>query len=69
MADVQGAYEDRFKGVRDVLAGNLDAGKDKNSFILIVGEGQAGGDGLSRVFGGKLKHGGTPVFTQWVLYG
>jgi hypothetical protein len=26
--------------------------KDKYSFILIVGEGQAGGDGLSRVLGG-----------------
>jgi hypothetical protein len=31
--------------------------KGKDSFILIVGEGQEGGDGLSRVLGGisKLK--------------
>ena len=58
---VPGVEKNYLAGLKLALIGavltNLDAGKDKNSFILIVGEGQAGGDGLSRVLGGisKLK--------------
>jgi CubicO group peptidase (beta-lactamase class C family) len=36
MADVHGEYEDRFKGVADVLAGNLDAGKDVGASVAVV---------------------------------
>src|SRR5262249_50976026 len=36
MADVQGEYDDRFTGVRDVLAANLDAGKDVGASVAVV---------------------------------
>jgi CubicO group peptidase (beta-lactamase class C family) len=36
MADVQGEYDDRFTAVRDVLAANLDAGKDIGASVAVV---------------------------------
>jgi CubicO group peptidase (beta-lactamase class C family) len=36
MAEVQGEYSDRFVGVRDTLAANLDAGKDVGASVAVV---------------------------------
>src|SRR4029450_3406948 len=36
MADVQGKCDERFAGVRDVLATNLDAGKDVGASVAVM---------------------------------
>lgn len=40
MAEIQGTLDDRFAGVRDVLAGNLDSGEDVGASVAVVVEGE-----------------------------
>jgi hypothetical protein len=40
MAEIRGHCSDRFAGVRDVMAANLDKGADVGSSVAIVHEGE-----------------------------
>jgi CubicO group peptidase (beta-lactamase class C family) len=56
MAEIQGRCDERFAGVRDVLAANLDAGKDVGASVAIVHDGEMVVD----LWGGTIDDAGTP---------
>ena len=56
MADVQGWTDDRFSAVRDVLAANLDSGKDVGASVAVSVEGELVAD----IWGGVIDDAGTP---------
>jgi CubicO group peptidase (beta-lactamase class C family) len=56
MAEIHGRCEERFAGVRDVLAANLDAGKDVGASVAVVHDGEMVVD----LWGGTIDDDGTP---------
>ena len=56
MADIQGACDERFGKVRDVLAANLDSGEDVGASVAIVKDGEMVVD----IWGGRVDDAGTP---------
>ena len=56
MAEIHGRCDERFAGVRDVLAANLDAGKDVGASVAIVHDGEMVVD----MWGGTIDDDGTP---------
>lgn len=56
MTGVQGTFDERFIGVRDLLAANLDSGKDVGASVSIVHDGQTVAD----IWGGTIDDAGTP---------
>ena len=56
MAEIQGRCDARFEGVRDVLAANLDAGKDVGASVAVVHDGELVVD----LWGGTIDDAGTP---------
>jgi CubicO group peptidase (beta-lactamase class C family) len=56
MAEIQGRCDARFEGVRDVLAANLDAGRDVGASVAVVHD----GDLVVDLWGGTIDDHGTP---------
>src|SRR5687768_3671210 len=56
MTDVQGTFDERFVGVRDLLAENLASGKDVGASVAVVLDGQPVVD----LWGGTIDEAGTP---------
>jgi CubicO group peptidase (beta-lactamase class C family) len=56
MAEVQGTYDDRFKGVADQVAINMEAGKDVGCCVSVVHDGRTVVD----VWSGAIDDQGTP---------
>ena len=56
MAEIHGRCDERFSGVRDVLAANLDAGKDVGASVAVVHDGEMVVD----MWGGTIDDAGTP---------
>jgi CubicO group peptidase (beta-lactamase class C family) len=56
MTDVQGTFDERFAGVRDVLAANLASGNDVGASVAIVLDGEPVVD----LWGGTIDDAGTP---------
>jgi CubicO group peptidase (beta-lactamase class C family) len=56
MTEVQGTFDERFAGVRDVLAANLESGKDVGASVAVVLDGQPVVD----IWGGTIDDAGTP---------
>ncbi len=56
MAEIHGRCDERFAGVRDVLAANLDAGKDVGASVAVVHDGEMVVD----MWGGTIDDDGTP---------
>ena len=40
MAEIQGTFDERFAGVRDVLSANLDRGADVGASVCVVHDGR-----------------------------
>jgi CubicO group peptidase (beta-lactamase class C family) len=56
MAEINGRCDERFAGVRDVMAANLDKGADVGSSVAIIHEGEMVVD----LWGGTIDDAGTP---------
>ena len=56
MAEIQGTFDERFAPVADVLASNLDAGKDVGASVCVIHDGQTVVD----IWGGTIDDDGTP---------
>ena len=56
MAEIHGECDDAFTGVRDVLASNLDDGKDVGASVCVVHDGRTVVD----LWGGTIDDDGTP---------
>lgn len=56
MAEINGTVDDRFTGVRDALAANLNAGKDVGASVCVVHDGRTVVD----LWGGTIDDAGTP---------
>jgi CubicO group peptidase (beta-lactamase class C family) len=56
MTDVQGTFDERFAGVRDVLAANLESGNDVGASVAVVLDGEPVVD----IWGGMIDDTGTP---------
>ena len=56
MAEIQGTFDERFAGVRDVLSANLDRGADVGASVCVVHDGRTVAD----IWGGTIDDAGTP---------
>jgi CubicO group peptidase (beta-lactamase class C family) len=56
MAEIQGTFDERFAGVRDVLSANLDRGADVGASVCVVHDGRTVVD----IWGGTIDDAGTP---------
>jgi CubicO group peptidase (beta-lactamase class C family) len=56
MAEIQGSFDERFAGVRDVLSANLDRGADVGASVCVVHDGRTVVD----IWGGTIDDAGTP---------
>ncbi len=56
MATIQGQFDERFKSVRDTLAGSIDSGADVGASVAVVLDGEMVVD----IWGGTIDDAGTP---------